>query len=74
MKIILDDIICKENLYPFTLTRSMADIRIGILTIRQKWEKLSGKKVYTLSENKEENENTRLIPANVIPSRKWFKA
>ena len=74
MKIILDDIICKENLYPFTLTRSMADIRIGILTIRQKWEKLSGKKVYTLSENKEENENTRLIPANIIPSSKWFKA
>ena len=75
MKIILDDIICKEDLYPFTLTRSMADIRIGILTIRQKWEKLSGKKVYTLSENKEEeNENTRLVPANIIPSRKWFKA
>ena len=77
MKIILDDIICKENLFPFTLTRSTADIRIGILTIREKWEMLSDKKVYTLSENKEaenENENTRLVPANIIPSRKWFKA
>ncbi|MEO5782247.1 MAG: putative sugar nucleotidyl transferase [Ginsengibacter sp.] len=74
MKIILDDIICKEDLFPFTLTRSTADIRIGILTIREKWELLSGKKVYTLSENKvEENENTRLVPANIIPSRKWFK-
>ena len=74
MKIILDDIICKENLFPFTLTRSTADIRIGIFTIREKWEMLSGKKVYTLSENKDaENENTRLVPANIIPSRKWFK-
>lgn len=27
-----------ENLYPFTLTRQLQDIRIGILTIREKWE------------------------------------
>ena len=75
MKIILDDIICKEDLFPFTLTRSTADIRIGILTIREKWEILLGKKVETLSENKKaETENTRLIAANIIPSLKWFKA
>jgi len=75
MKIILDDIICKENLFPFTLTRSTADIRIGILTIREKWELLSGKKISTLSESNEvENENTSLVAANIIPSRKWFKA
>ncbi len=28
-----------ENLYPFTLTRQLQDIRVGILTIREKWEK-----------------------------------
>ncbi len=28
-----------ENLFPFTLTRRMQDIRIGILTIREKWER-----------------------------------
>ena len=50
MKIILDDIACKEDLYPFTLTRSVADIRVGILTIREKWEALLGKKINTLSE------------------------
>ncbi len=27
-----------ENLFPFTLTRRIQDIRIGILTIREKWE------------------------------------
>jgi UDP-N-acetylglucosamine diphosphorylase / glucose-1-phosphate thymidylyltransferase / UDP-N-acetylgalactosamine diphosphorylase / glucosamine-1-phosphate N-acetyltransferase / galactosamine-1-phosphate N-acetyltransferase len=30
----------RENLYPFTLTRCIADIRLGILTLRQKWERL----------------------------------
>ena len=30
---------CKpENLHPFTYTRHIQDIRIGILTIREKWE------------------------------------
>jgi len=28
------------NLYPFTLTRPVQDIRIGALTIREKWEKI----------------------------------
>lgn len=31
-----------ELLFPFTLCRSIPDIRIGILTIREKWEKLLG--------------------------------
>ena len=29
-----------SNLYPFTLTRRIEDIRIGILTIREKWERI----------------------------------
>lgn len=29
-----------EKLYPFTLTRQLQDIRVGILTIREKWERL----------------------------------
>jgi UDP-N-acetylglucosamine diphosphorylase/glucosamine-1-phosphate N-acetyltransferase len=38
-KIIFTEEFCQpENLYPFTLTRQMQDIRIGILTIREKWE------------------------------------
>jgi UDP-N-acetylglucosamine diphosphorylase / glucose-1-phosphate thymidylyltransferase / UDP-N-acetylgalactosamine diphosphorylase / glucosamine-1-phosphate N-acetyltransferase / galactosamine-1-phosphate N-acetyltransferase len=31
-----------ENLYPFTLTRKCQDIRLGILTIREKWERMTG--------------------------------
>ena len=40
-KIIFTEEFCQpENLHPFTLTRQMQDIRIGILTIREKWERL----------------------------------
>jgi UDP-N-acetylglucosamine diphosphorylase/glucosamine-1-phosphate N-acetyltransferase len=37
--ILFDDHTIRENLLPFTFTRPVADIRIGILTIREKWEK-----------------------------------
>ncbi|HMU10870.1 MAG TPA: putative sugar nucleotidyl transferase [Ferruginibacter sp.] len=39
-KIIFTEEYCKpENLHPFTYTRHIHDIRIGILTIREKWER-----------------------------------
>lgn len=42
-KIIFTEEFCQpENLHPFTLTRQIQDIRVGILTIREKWEKLLG--------------------------------
>ena len=42
-KIIFTEEFCQpENLHPFTLTRQIQDIRIGILTIREKWERMLG--------------------------------
>src|SRR5438105_2839476 len=42
-KIIFTEEFCQpENLHPFTLTRQIQDIRIGILTIREKWEQWLG--------------------------------
>ncbi|MDR3715301.1 MAG: putative sugar nucleotidyl transferase [Puia sp.] len=41
-RIVLDDIASAADLFPFTLTRSVLDIRLGILTIREKWERFSG--------------------------------
>lgn len=38
MNYILFDGPFRDNLLPFTYTRPVADIRIGILTIREKWE------------------------------------
>lgn len=40
----------RANLLPLTFTRPIADIRLGILTIREKWEKAFGKKSYSLTE------------------------
>jgi UDP-N-acetylglucosamine diphosphorylase/glucosamine-1-phosphate N-acetyltransferase len=76
MKILLDDITGKKNLAPFTATRSVADIRVGILTIREKWEKLSGKKIHTTSEaNPDPHANeTVLISANIIPSQQGYNS
>ncbi|NDV43926.1 GlmU family protein [Flagellimonas sediminis] len=50
MNYILSDGYHRENLYPFTFTRPVCDIRIGILTIREKWEKWLGTTVSSLSE------------------------
>lgn len=67
MKIFLDESQCKEKLAPFTLTRHTADIRIGILTIREKWEKLLNKQVSTLITN--DDSNTLIIKSNIIPTK-----
>lgn len=40
----------RNNLLPFTFLRPLADIRVGILTIRQKWEKYLGASTSTLTE------------------------
>jgi len=37
--ILFDDPTTKQQLLPFTFTRPVADIRAGILTIKEKWEK-----------------------------------
>ena len=50
MNYILFDDESREDLLPFTFTRPIADIRIGILTIREKWEKLLGNKTSSLTE------------------------
>lgn len=42
IQLVLDDSLIYQHLFPFTLTRASAEIRIGILTIREKWAKLLG--------------------------------
>ncbi|MES2880968.1 MAG: putative sugar nucleotidyl transferase, partial [Bacteroidota bacterium] len=42
-KIVFTEEFCSpENLFPFTLTRQIQDIRVGIFTIREKWEEALG--------------------------------
>src|SRR5690606_5484676 len=50
MNYILFDGPARAALLPFTYTRPVADIRIGILTIREKWEKFLGFTTTTITE------------------------
>ena len=50
MNYILFDGAVRNALLPFTFTRPVADIRIGILTIREKWETFLGSTTTTITE------------------------
>lgn len=50
MNYILFDGPTRNALLPFTFTRPVADLRIGILTIREKWEKYLGNTTTTITE------------------------
>ena len=67
MKIFLDESQCKDKLAPFTLTRHTADMRIGILTIREKWELLLIKQNSTLITDNDLN--ALIIKSNIIPNK-----
>jgi UDP-N-acetylglucosamine diphosphorylase/glucosamine-1-phosphate N-acetyltransferase len=51
MNFILFDGAFRNNLLPFTYTRPVADIRFGILTIREKWEIVLGTTTTTVTED-----------------------
>jgi UDP-N-acetylglucosamine diphosphorylase/glucosamine-1-phosphate N-acetyltransferase len=51
MNYILFDDISRNNLLPLTFTRPVADIRFGILTIREKWEYFLKCKTSSLTED-----------------------
>ena len=78
MKIILDDTNVKQALYPFTVNRHAADIRIGILTIREKWSFLHRFQVETasgsffLDNSTDPNSSVAIFDANLIPTLDWL--
>lgn len=79
MNIFLDDTQVKQGLYPFTATRHTADIRIGILTIREKWAFLSRFKLLSNPELlfTDAAENNSIAPAifdaSIVPSKRWLE-
>ena len=75
MNYILFDGPNREALLPFTYTRPVADIRIGILTIREKWELFLGVTTTTITEDyltdkypMVEMEDNVMINASCLPS------
>lgn len=86
-KIVFTEEFCNPgNLFPFTLTRQIQDIRVGILTIREKWEYSLGLTSYDkFEEDYKDLERSIHIPdiidddliylvhGNVIPTKKIIK-
>lgn len=87
-KLIFTEEFCQpENLHPFTLTRQIQDIRVGILTIREKWERMLGLTSYDKKEDdyKDLDRSVNIdeaigdgicfmVHGNVLPTAKLVKA
>ena len=81
MNYILIDGPSRDALLPFTYTRPVAEIRVGILTIREKWEKFLNTEISTQTEAylskkyplKEASQNI-IINACFLPSEKLVNA
>ncbi len=81
MNYILFDGSVRDALLPFTYTRPVAEIRVGILTIKEKWEKYLGTTVTMLTEEYLEekypmvelDENV-FIDASVLPTTKLVES
>src|SRR5690554_6316758 len=77
MNYILFDGNRRNALLPFTYTRPVADLRIGILTIREKWEHYLGSTTTTVTEDylsekfpMVEAEENILINSSFLPNEK----
>lgn len=80
MNYILFDGSTRNQLLPFTFTRPVADIRVGILTIREKWEKHLGFTTSTVTEDYlsekwplVELEENIMINASFLPTPQFVK-
>ncbi|PNQ72445.1 glucose-1-phosphate thymidylyltransferase [Hanstruepera neustonica] len=76
MNYILFDGPSRNNLLPFTYTRPVADIRVGILTIREKWESYLEYTTTTITEDylaekypMVEMESNIMINASFLPNK-----
>lgn len=80
MNYILFDDSARNQLLPLTFTRPVAEIRIGIMTIREKWENFLGCCTSTLTEPyladkfpMKKGEFNTLINASIIPNAELIK-
>jgi UDP-N-acetylglucosamine diphosphorylase/glucosamine-1-phosphate N-acetyltransferase len=70
--LLFDDPAIRGSLLPFTFTRPVADIRIGILKISEKWEKITGRSTSFLTQDYLENKFTRAKGNSVAVNGAWL--
>ncbi len=78
--ILFDDQVVRKNLLPLTFTRPVADLRFGIMTMREKWEFVLNEKTSSLTESylsKKypliKGDDNILINSSVVPSESLIK-
>lgn len=79
--VVFDDPVIRMDLLPFTFTRPIASIRVGILTIKEKWEKFFAQPVSCLTQNYLQEKfpltvatENLLINGAVCPDENLYKA
>lgn len=72
MKLHLRDSEIRHRFFPFTHTRHTGDIRVGILTIREKWQWLLRNESISISSDNSTKECI-LIPANLLPTKENYR-
>lgn len=60
---ILEDAATRNTLFPFAQIASILDIRVGILTLREKWEHMTGEAVSVSAQR----DGQWIYPANLVP-------
>jgi UDP-N-acetylglucosamine diphosphorylase / glucose-1-phosphate thymidylyltransferase / UDP-N-acetylgalactosamine diphosphorylase / glucosamine-1-phosphate N-acetyltransferase / galactosamine-1-phosphate N-acetyltransferase len=75
-QVYLNDSEVRDHLFPFTQVRSVADIRIGILTIRERWKALLNQDIRVLGDNPPPASlpaDAVVFASNIIPSRRFVE-
>lgn len=66
MNIILFDTEARKRLFPLTATRAVADVRIGILTVKERWEKMTRAAVFVLTDQYLQPLYETISPGNYV--------
>lgn len=61
----------RDTLFPFTETKSVADLRVGIFTIREKWSHLLQQEVQVVTDRKAVTSGIA-VPANLLPAKEDY--
>ncbi|MDE7153492.1 MAG: glucose-1-phosphate thymidylyltransferase [Muribaculaceae bacterium] len=80
--ILVDDPTTKTDLLPLTYTRPVADLRVGITTIREKWERVTGAECFYLTDDylcdkfncAPEGTESFFIAGNLLPTSRLLDA
>ncbi len=80
--VLFDTLASRKGLLPLSYTRAIADFRIGILTISEKWEKIFGEKPQIITENYLQplyptnlsSSENNFISSSILPSHSFIEA